>query len=103
MTAPEALAAAEHAAGEWTRQDGTKAYDCADVWPSDHTVEWHMSDVEDTLKHLPPDAHLFTVDSLAAALDRLGRVWDRMLDPDSDMSNAEFATAVIKAAKEASE
>lgn len=53
MTPVQALAAAEHAAGARTRQDGAVVHDCADAWPSDHTVEQHMSDAEDTLKHLP--------------------------------------------------
>jgi len=51
----------------------------------------------------PDGGSWFTVDSLAAALDRLGSVWDLIRDPNSDLSNVGVAAAIIEAAKEASD
>ena len=52
------------------------------------------------LAALPDDMALFTVDSLAAALDFGGRAW---YEDDGRYSDNDYAAAIIKAAKEASE
>jgi len=64
------------------------------------SMRWYRHDAGGILAALPPDAHLFTVDSLAAAVFAADDPHFRF----ATRGNCErFADAIIKAAKEASE